>query len=241
MHNRQGISPIALWKSLTDYNLWPIYMIGLIAYIGLGTLGAYFTLINRRLGFSVFDTNLLTIPHNVLHIILMLSIVWYSEKIDERGLLSLIAPLYSLPLIAIIRWWPGSGVKVWPSWVINTLFMGQPSIHPICVAWVSRNSNHVRTRSISSAVYNMFVQLGSIVSANIYRQDDLPLYHRGNMQLFALTATTIPVLLIAKGYYVWQNKRRDKIWNAMTEEEKDDYRNTTKDEGSKRLDFRFAH
>ena len=30
----------------------------------------------------------------------------------------------------------------------------------------------------------MFVQLGSIIASNIYRKDDLPLYKRGNMQLF---------------------------------------------------------
>ncbi|RCK57865.1 hypothetical protein Cantr_06728 [Candida viswanathii] len=230
MHNRQAISLRALWYSLADYNLWPIYAIGLTAFIGLNTFGPYFTLINRQLGFSVFDTNLLTIPQNVIHIVFMLMLTWYSEKINERGFLCLIAPLYSLPLIALIRWWPGSGVKVWPTWVLNTLYLGQPYIHALCVAWVSRNSNHVRTRSISSAVYNMFGQVDAIIGANIYRNDDLPLYHRGNMQLFVLTLLAIPVILLAKGYYVWQNKRRDKIWNAMTEEEKDDYRNTTKDE-----------
>ena len=37
-------------------------------------------------------------------------------------------------------------------------------------------------------------------------------------------------------------KTREEIrWKAMTEEEKDAYRKTTKDEGAKRLDFRFSH
>ncbi|EMG48128.1 hypothetical protein SBY92_002015 [Candida maltosa Xu316] len=241
MHNRQAISPIALWKSLIDYNLWPVYAIGVTAFIGLNTFGPYFTLMNKQLGFSTFDTNLLTIPQNVIHIIFMLLLSWYSEKINERGFLCLIAPLYSLPLIAIIRWWPGAGKQIWPTWVLNTLYLGQPYIHAICVSWVSRNSNHVRTRSISSAVYNMFGQVGAIIGANVYRKDDLPLYHRGNMQLFACTLLAIPVILFAKGYYVWQNKRRDTIWNAMSEEEKEEYRHNTTDEGSHRIDFRFSH
>lgn len=41
-------------------------------------------------------------------------------------------------------------------------------------------------------------------------------------------------------YYKWVNSRRDKIWNSWTPEERDNYIKTTKDEGSKRLDFRFA-
>ncbi|KAI5949011.1 hypothetical protein KGF57_005002, partial [Candida theae] len=117
----------------------------------------------------------------------------------------------------------------------------QPYIHAICVAWVSRNSNSVRNRSICSALYNMFVQLGNIIGNNIYREDDKPQYKRGNMQLFAITLALIPVLLLVKAYYVWRNKSRDKIWNAMTEEEKHVYRETTKDEANKRLDFRFDH
>ncbi|KHC56889.1 hypothetical protein MGE_05113 [Candida albicans P75010] len=241
MHNRQGITPKALWNSLTDYNLWPIYAIGVVAYIGTSTFGAYFTLMNKQLGFSTFNTNLLTIPQAVLHIILLLAITWFSEKVNDRAFVALIAPFYALPLIAIIRWWPGAGKNIWATYVLNTLYVGQPYIHAICVSWVSRNSNHVRTRSISSAVYNMFVQLGSIIASNIYRKDDLPLYKRGNMQLFFITLTLIPVLLLAKGYYAWQNKRRNKVWKAMTEEEKDAYRKTTKDEGAKRLDFRFSH
>ena len=47
--------------------------------------------------------------------------------------------------------------------------------------------------------------------------------------------------VLIKLYYMWRNKRRDDIWEAMSQDEKNEYLSTTKDEGSKRLDFRFAH
>ncbi|KAG7666025.1 uncharacterized protein J8A68_000455 [[Candida] subhashii] len=241
MHNRQGLTPKMIRRSLLDYHLWPIFAIGIIAFIGQSTFGSYFGLLNRQLGFSVFDTNLLTIPPAIIHIIFLLSITWLSERINERSWVCVLAPLYATPLIAIIRWWPGAGIKVWPTYVLNTLYLGQPYIHAICVSWVSRNSNSVRTRSVSSALYNMFVQLGSVIGMNIYRTDDVPLYHRGNMQLFVITAALIPLLILTKYYYVYQNKRRDGIWNSMTEDEKDFYRKNTTDDGSNRLDFRFSH
>lgn len=47
--------------------------------------------------------------------------------------------------------------------------------------------------------------------------------------------------VFVKGYYMHRNKTRDRLWNAMSSEEKDHYLRTTKDQGNKRLDFRFAH
>ena len=113
--------------------------------------------------------------------------------------------------------------------------------HPIQVALNSRNSNTVRSRTVSAAAYNMFVQLGNIVSANIYRADDAPLYKRGNKDLLAIVSMNIVWYLFTKAYYIWRNKQRDRKWGAMTEEERLNYLATTKDEGNKRLDFRFSH
>lgn len=47
--------------------------------------------------------------------------------------------------------------------------------------------------------------------------------------------------ILIKLYYMWRNKKRDAIWNGMSQDERDNYLATTKDEGSRRLDFRFAH
>ncbi|CAK9442219.1 uncharacterized protein LODBEIA_P59620 [Lodderomyces beijingensis] len=122
----------------------------------------------------------------------------FSERINERALVMCIAPLFAVPLIGLIRWWPGAGHKIWPTYVLNTLFLGQPYVLAIGASWCSRNSGSVRQRSISAAVYNMIGQIDNIIGINIYRTDDLPLYHRGNMQLFFMTIATIPVLLLAK-------------------------------------------
>lgn len=59
--------------------------------------------------------------------------------------------------------------------------------------------------------------------------------------LVALVVVNIVIYLGTKAYYVWRNASRDKKWNAMTEDERIDYVANTKDEGNKRLDFRFAN
>lgn len=241
MHNRQSLTIKQIWKSLCDYDLWPVYAIGLIAYMPMATIQPYMTLTMKLVGFSTFNVNLLNIPQAVLHIILLLAITWWSEKINERTYVCFLLPLVTIPFLAAIRWWPGSMVDPWPTWFLVSMVLAAPYIHAICVSWVSRNSNSIRTRSVSSAVYNMCVQLGGIAARNVYRTDDKPLYHRGNLQLFIISCSLIPVLVLVKLYYVNRNKQRDRLWNALTPEEQEDYVNNTKDEGNKRLDFRFDH
>lgn len=85
------------------------------------------------------------------------------------------------------------------------------------------------------------VQCGGIVGANIYREDDKPLYKRGNRNLIIINVLAILLFLFAKAYYVTKNKIRDRKWNAMTQEERIDYIRNTRDTASRRLDFRFAH
>lgn len=70
--------------------------------------------------------------------------------------------------------------------------------------------------------------------------DDKPRYRRGNRVLVSLCALNVGLYVFAKVYYTLRNRYRDRVWNSMTEEQRTEYLATTKDQGNKRLDFRFA-
>ncbi|KAG9564269.1 putative pantothenate transporter, partial [Aureobasidium melanogenum] len=242
MHNRQAITIKRLWQSLSDYDLWPIYALGLVVFIPPTPVTNYLSLTLRQLGFSTFNTNLLTIVPNAVTIITLLSLTWLSEKVKERSFIAAIQNLWLLPCLVALRWWPGSGKDVWGTYALLVVLLGYPYCHAILVAWTSRNAGSVRTRTISAAVYNMSVQAGGVIGSNIYRQDDKKsFYHRGNMQLVAINCLAIALYVVAKVYYVFRNKQREKKWGAMSQEQRDDYIQNTTDQGNKRLDFRFAH
>ncbi len=68
----------------------------------------------------------------------------------------------------------------------------------------------------SANLIKVTVQLGGIISANIYRTADGPKYKHGNKTLIAVNILAIALFIFAKIYYVLKNKSRDRKWNAMT-------------------------
>ncbi|KAF2639118.1 MFS general substrate transporter [Massarina eburnea CBS 473.64] len=240
MHNRQALSPKMLWECAKDYHMWPIYLIGLSWLIPATPMTSYLTLQLKSAGFGTFDTNLLTIPAYVLFIIQLLFWTWLSEKLNERFLVGLCSQIWALPLVIALKLIPANASQ-WARFTLSTLLVGHPYVHAILVAITSRNAGTVRTRTIASALYNMFVQASSIISQNIYREDDKPLYRKGNTILIAICVYNFALFIGAKVYYVGVNRRRERVWGAMGREERESYLETTTDQGNKRLDFRFAH
>lgn len=241
MHNRQGLSFKMIFAAVGDYYLWPIYLIGLLEYIPCNTVGTYLTLILEDLGYTVFQANLLSIPSTVLEIIILLSITWLSERVHSIFSVSLLAPIWAIPLLAVLRWWPGSGKNAWGSFAVLSLILATPYIHAMMVSACSRNSQSVRSRTVSASLYNMFVQAGSIISSNLYQTADKPYYHKGNEVLFAIAVLTFPLIAFTGWFYKTINKRRTAKWDALTKDEQEEYIRTTKDVGSRRLNFRFAY
>jgi hypothetical protein len=103
---------------------------------------------------------------------------------------------------------------------------------------------HVRSGVSAAAIQNTRADRtdfpsGSIISSNIYREDDAPQYHRGNSVLLSVMVFNIVLYLSTKAYYTFRNRQRERVWNRMTESERFHYLATTDDAGNKRLDFRF--
>ncbi|KAH8826971.1 major facilitator superfamily domain-containing protein [Flagelloscypha sp. PMI_526] len=230
MHNRQGLSPKMIWESLKDWHLWPIYALGATHMIPTNPPQTYMTLTLRNLGFSTTISNLLSIPAQS----------WFSEHIDSRVGATVILQFWMLPILAALTTF-NKQTSHWAWWTLVTLAVGFPYVHPIQVAWASTNSFKVSTRTVSASVYNMFVQLAGIIASYVYRSDDAPYYHRGNKALLGVTCMNITLYALVWLFYRTVNKRREKKWNSWSEEERREYLKTTKDQGNKRVDFRFVY
>ncbi|KAG2104391.1 allantoate permease [Suillus discolor] len=237
MHNREGLTLRRLWTAMCDYDLWPIYILGLMFGIPNTPPSTYLTLLLRDIGFDTFNTNLLTIPSQAFGIITMFVTTLVSEFVNERSIVSMMEDLWTLPFLVALYALPSSPNP----WVFFAVVTAK-YLSLVQVGWCSRNAGAVASRTVNASLYNMFVQASEIISAQIYVASDAPRYRHGNEILIVICCINICILYPGtKAYYMWRNRQRAKIWDAMTTEERAHYLSTTKDVGNRRLDFRFAH
>ncbi|PLB35038.1 putative MFS transporter [Aspergillus candidus] len=241
MHNRQPLTPKLVLKSLSDFDLWPLYIVGLTFLLPKTTVSQYFTLFMRDYGFDTFDTILLAIPYNLGAIVTKILLTYTAEALGSLALMGVVAQIWVLPLLIYMNVVDFSQSNKWVAWTILTLLLSHPSAHALQAGWNSRNSNSVRSRAMAAALYNMCTQLSGIMASNVYQDWDKPRYAFGNRVLLGIACTNIVLYIATKGYYVLRNRNRDRQWTAMTTDQRLDYIATTTDQGNRRLDFRFAH
>jgi len=231
---------INAWK---DSSMWGLYFIGLVAYIPATPVQSYLSLTLKNLGFSTLDANLLSIPSAALQIILMLGLAYSSEFFNERTFHCFFGEFWVLPLLVALLALPASG-RLWGRFALTTMISGYPYFHPIVSAWISENSFDVQKRAITAATYNVIVQIGSLIGSQIYRSYDAPYYYTGNKVLVSICALSLVTFILQREYLRYLNKRKERVWQAMTTEEQVVYQENQAErerDGNRRLDFRFKY
>lgn len=106
---------------------------------------------------------------NAATVVSMLILTYLGEIWNELTFTAMIGQIWALPLLVCLVVLNLATINRWALYAVLVLLLIYPNAHPIQVGWNSRNSNAVRSRTVSAACYNMFVQAGGIISSNIYR------------------------------------------------------------------------
>ena len=185
MHNRQALPVKTIFRCICDYDMIPMYLIGLLFGIGSYPVQQYFQISMKQLGFSTLESNLLSIPNAALSIINLLVITVISEVVDNRAFVSMAENLWMLPNYIALLTLPDP-ISGWTYFAVSTVLLGYvlsisslatssrltgillrfPYVHAIQVAWCSRNSGSVEARSVVASLYNMSVQVSALIGAN---------------------------------------------------------------------------
>jgi len=142
MNNREALTFKLLFKSLCDFDLWPLYLIGLTNHIPFATPSTYLTLSLKGMGFTTFQTNLLVIPSQLLHsespiyledndmltieVMNMLILTYLSQAINQAAMVAMISQFWALPFLVWLRVVDTTTVSKWTTWLVMTIFLGSP-------------------------------------------------------------------------------------------------------------------
>lgn len=119
MHNRQALTMKMIWKSLCDYDLWPMYGLGLIYGLAANPVaqcqsepaGAQLgdpsadtqqsssdlQISFKSLGFSTVKANLLSVPNSCLSLITLFAVTILSEAVNNRSFVAMAQNIWLLP------------------------------------------------------------------------------------------------------------------------------------------------
>ncbi|EIW87128.1 MFS general substrate transporter [Coniophora puteana RWD-64-598 SS2] len=240
MHNREGLTLRMILGAIFDWRMWPLYWLGFAHNINVGPPQTYLTLTLRQLGFNTTQSNLLTIPSIVIGLIGLIVTSYLAEWTNSRTFGCVLLQIWALPLLIALYTF-NEQTAHWTYYIVVTLITGFPYVHPIQVAWTSRNSGDVQGRAVTASLYNICVQFGAIAYSNVYQASDAPLYKKGNLALIFVTVANILAYGLTWLFYRETNRRREAKWESMSEKEQQTYVETTTDRGNQRLDFRFAY
>lgn len=243
MNNRTPLTLKQILFGLASWEMYPMYFIRLIGDLPMGPIAAYLPIILKQapLSFDTLNTNLLMIPYNFISIVTLVITSYLTYRFNRYLPFLALTPIWTLPFLCAMRWWPDFLKSPWTSYVILTLGLGRPEVTAMSVPWVSQNSGDVGVRTVSGALVNIMSQLSSIASANVFRSDDAPYYHRGLSQMVAVCLASGVLMVLTFFWFRWLNQRKEKKWNSMTHDEQVDYIENTEDVGFRRLDFRWTY
>lgn len=165
MHNRQALTFKMLWESISDYDLWPLYAVGLVLLTPLTPIQTYLTLAYRELGFTTIQTNLLSFVYVFIAIATLVGISILSEALNERSWVCSLQHIWILPCYVALYLLPPH--QPWAYFAVSTLLLGSPYVHSIVVSWVSMNAGSVRTRTVGSSLVCSSMQSTTSVLINV--------------------------------------------------------------------------
>lgn len=125
MHNRQPLTIRMIYNCLKDYDMYPLYALGLLFGIPKYPVGNYLTLSFRELGFSTVKTNLLSIPYSVAGMFTQFTITAISELINNRSFVASMEDVWLLPcFIALVCL--KDPVNPWSYFALETVLLSYP-------------------------------------------------------------------------------------------------------------------
>ncbi|KAJ5439212.1 uncharacterized protein N7458_010210 [Penicillium daleae] len=171
-------------------------------------VSSFTSLIIKNIGFTTKETELLNIPNGVVSIISIWVVTYLAARYDQRCLcvvLALVGGLLGSCLLAFSH----KDMKA-AQLAGNYLTQITGSALPLMYAIGGANVAGHTKKITMNAILLMSFCLGNILGPLTFRTQDEPDYIPAKIALVATISVAIIFVMILRGYYGWENRRRDR-------------------------------
>lgn len=204
------------WVQVSEAFMDPVlYFSTLNAFLSSvpnGGLTTFGSLMYNSFGFSELQVQLVDIPRSVVSLIIFLIVGIYTRKVKNRRMYIMasatIPPFIGLLGMALL---PNSSEYKWVKW--GLYLMTVPFVLALFLAWTLIPSNVAgRTKKtiITSATFLGYC-VGNMCGSQIFMTKDAPQYIPGTVGAAICLGAEFCLISLWRGYYMWQNRRRDKM------------------------------
>ncbi|PYH49058.1 putative MFS transporter [Aspergillus saccharolyticus JOP 1030-1] len=221
--NRTGIENKQFkWNQFLEVFADPqAYLIAIIvaaSNISNAAISSFSALIIKDFGFTTKETELLTIPGGVVSVVSILAGTHLAGRFDQRCFCVL----------------ANQGAKLAGNYLTNCVGSALPLMYSIAGANVAGHTKKVTM----NAIVLMSFCLGNILGPLSFRTQDEPEYMPAKVAIVATVSVAIVFTGVLKGYYIYENRRREKNGLGVQHQEDSEFLDLTDREN---LEFRYKH
>jgi len=223
-------------SSLWDPQIWLIFLITSISNIPNAAAGSFGSIIIENFGYTDKQTLLLGLPGAAITFVTIYLVGFTSGRYNLRGINLVMTLIPGIIGGALMAYLPGDDKAGLLIGNYLTYITG-PSL-VLLYALISANvSGHTKKITMNALVLIAFC-LGNILGPLTFRDQDAPQYIPAKITIFVTNAVSIVLTFILIAYYMWENKRRDKLMMGVPHRENVEFMDLTDKEN---MEFRYSY
>ena len=192
-----------------DPQTWLLSLITIASDIPNGAVSSYQATIIKNFGYSSETTALLQIPSGAIAIIAILVASYLAGKYNMRGIQVIALLLPGILGGALMAFLPedNKAGKLIGNYLTNTIGASLPLLY----SWVAANYAGHTKKVTMNAILLMSFCVGNIVGPLTFTSKSAPDYLPAKATIVGVCSAAAVLAGVLEGYYIWENKRRDRL------------------------------
>ncbi|KAF8251460.1 MFS general substrate transporter [Wilcoxina mikolae CBS 423.85] len=194
-------------EALMDPQYWLLFILTILCSLSSGVISTYSTTLIRNFGFGAKTSALLNMPSGVVSITSTVMSTLAIGRCGKRWLWTIFLVIPGVIGGGMMSFLPGgnkAGLLI-GIYLINTIV----AVMSIIYSWAAANTaGHTKKIVVNTTIMIGF-SLGNIVSPMSFQAKDAPQYTPAKILVLASQAAVGFVALGLRGYYGYENRRRD--------------------------------